>query len=155
MSAIEVQSTFPITEMMDRLMDIEENVHEKLVVYRYRPFGPPQLESGGGAIYNLFRGGPHEVWSTETWKDRLTVLVRLGIRHTDSNDEMRMVELFGALLVHQIDFALHRMHPLGPVVKRAHRTGFRMLEDTFGETPVLAVECPIEVEFHRLIPANS
>lgn len=147
---------FPLLEAMDAIVEIEEDVHDNLVVYRWRPPGPPQLEMGGGAIYNWVPGGPHEIFSVDTWKDFITLQVRVGVRHTDSNDEMRLVELFGSLLVHKLDFALHRIWPMGhPVIKKARRTGFRLVEDTFGDVTVLAVECPVEIEFHRIIPANS
>ena len=142
---------FPITDFMNALVELEESVHDDLVVYRWRP-----LNIQTPAVYNWIPGGPHTQFAVDTEKDMITVLARIAIQHSDSDQEMAMIESYAASFINRIDPALKRIRPLRTQpVKRAWRANFRLVEDRFNDIPYLAAEFPIEIEMMRTVYANS
>jgi hypothetical protein len=155
MSSIEPELIFPLTPIMDALEAVERDVHPDAIVYRWRP-NAPQLENGVCIIYNQVGETPHRHADIYHEQDDLTILARVGVRHSDVPDEMAMVETFATAFIQKMDPALKRIHPLGTAkVLKASRPSFRMLEDEFNDIPVLAIEFPLVFTIHRLVVPNS
>jgi hypothetical protein len=156
MSVLEANPiVFPFAEIMNAVVSIGRDVSERLVVYRWRPH-TPQLENGGGALYHMLGDTPHTPADIYHDQDDLLINARIGIRHSDVDDEMKVLELFTSAYVNKMDPQLKRIRPLGvPAVKKAWRPTMRMLEDEFNGVPVLAVEFPLTFTIHREILANT
>jgi hypothetical protein len=146
---------FPFTEIMNSLVTIGKDISERLVVYRWRPV-TPQLETGRGALYHMVDETPHTPYDIYHEQDDLRILARIGIRHSDVDDEMALLEVFTSAYLNKMDPQLKRIRPLGvPAVKKAWRPTMRMLEDEFNGIPVLAMEFPLIFTIHREILANQ
>lgn len=143
---------FPFTEIMDSLVRVGKEIgEERLIVYRWRP-NQIQLESGKGSLYHSIGETPHTPADIYHDQDDLLITARIGMRHSDVEDEMALLEVLVSEYITRIDPALKRIRPLGTVsVKRAWRTSMRMLEDEFNGIPVLAVEFPLTFTIHRMI----
>lgn len=146
---------FPFTEIVNGLMVIANDVDERVIVYRWRPT-KPQLEVGHAILYHMIDETPHTPADIYHEQDDLRINARIGIRHSDVDDEMAMLELFTSKYLNRIDPALKRIRPSGiPAVKKAWRPSMRMLEDEFNGVPVLAMEFPLVFTIHREILANQ
>lgn len=146
---------FPFTEIMNGLMVIANDVDERVIAYRWRPI-KPQLETGHAVLYHMIGDTPHANYDIYHEQDDLLINARIGIRHSDVDDEMAMLEQFTAVYVNRIDPALKRIRPAGiPAVKKAWRVSMRMLEDEFNGVPVLCMEFPLVFTIHREILPNQ
>jgi len=146
---------FPFKEVMNALVAIGKDVSERVVVYRWRPV-TPQLENGRAALYHMIDESPHTPYDIYHEQDDLRINARIGIRHSDVDDEMALLEFFTSEYLNKMDPALKRIRPLGvPAVKKAWRPTMRMLEDEFNGVPVLAMEFPLIFTIHREILANQ
>ena len=146
---------FPFTEIMNALVQVGKDASDKLIVYRWRPT-QPQLEVGTGTLYHMLGDSPHTPADIYHEQDDLLINARIGIRHSDVDDEMAMLELLTSEYINKIDPALKRIRPLGTMaVKKAWRLNMRMLEDDFGGIPVLCMEFPLTFTIHREILPNQ
>lgn len=146
---------FPFTEIMDGIVKIAKDVDERVIVYRWRPL-KPQLEPGTCSLYHMLGQTPHTPADIYHEQDDLLINARIGIRHSDVDDEMAMLERFTSAYLNKMDPQLKRIRPLGiGAVKKAWRPSMRMLEDEFNGVPVLAMEFPLTFTIHREILANT
>lgn len=130
--------------MMDKLVELEQDVHSDLRVYRYRP-RTPDLP----CLWNWIQSAPFELMDQQRFRDNITVLTQIGIAHTDVDEEMAKLEEYADAFRTVIDPALHTIRPLG--AKWAKRDDMRMVSVDFGELGVLAVEFPILIQLDRQI----
>lgn len=144
--------TGSLTLLMDELVGLEETVHEDLAVYRWRPRSP-DLE--GGMIWNDLGQSPFNVMDVRRWRDTINLIVSVGIRHTDVDEEMNRLEVYADAFRDVVDDALWNSQPLNNTTKRAHRTGMRMKQEQFNNIPVLALEFQFEMWLDRQIVAND
>lgn len=133
---------------MTNLFELEQNVHTDLRVYRWRP-RVPDLP----CLWNWIPDAPFEQRDTGRFRDNVTILAQIGIRHTDIDEEMAALEEYADAFRYLVDPALNSHRPLGG--QRAWRMNMRLLGMDFGAgegaIPVLVVEFPIQVQLDRMI----
>lgn len=137
-----------LRQVMDNLVELENEIHDDLVVYRWRPQDVPQLDSGG-ALWNWLGRTSNQNIDTATWRDPLNIIVRIGIRHTDLEEDMALIEDYADAFILKVDPVLNSLRPLG--VRRAVRNDMGMVEDSFNAIPVMAVEFTLTIERDRHI----
>ena len=134
--------------MMDNLVELERHVHPDLRPYRWRP-RLPDLP----CLWNWIPDAPFEQRDLGRVRDNVTVVPTIGVRHTDVDHEMALVEEYADAFRALIDPALNTKHPLG--AQWAKRQTMRMAGVTIGAgdgaIPVLVVEFPILVQLDRMI----
>jgi hypothetical protein len=142
--------TGSLATVMSRLVELEKQVHDELRVYRWPP-RVPDLP----CIWNTMPSAPFEQRDTGRFRDNLNISVRVGIRHTDVDEQMAKLEEYADAFRFVIDPALWTHNPLG--AKWAIRQDMRIIPVTFGADPevlhVIALEFPIQVQLDRMIPA--
>lgn len=131
---------------MDALVAVEETVHPDLRVYRWRP---RTIELP--AIYNWVPDAPFEQRDLTRFRDTLTVLSRVAVRHSDVDDEMVKVEEYADAFRERLDAEFHQNQPLEGAATRVIRTGMGTVLDTFNEIDVLCVEFRSQAQLDRLI----
>lgn len=141
-----------LRSIMDNIVAMEELVHDDLLVYRWRPPGPPQMERGG-AIWNWIGRAPNEKIDTATWRDTFPIIVRLGIRHSDQAYDMDKFETYCDAFTLRCDAMLDSMRPLAG--RRAKRLDMGMVEDAFNEIPVMAMEFVLAIERDKHFTSKS
>ena len=147
-----------LSELMDELVALEQTIvadgEPALRVYRWTPYSAPELP----AVWNWLLpspGGQVDV-SGVRWEDTFNIAVRLGIRHTDVNEEMARLEKYADAFVEAIDLALSgnfRGTPvLGGTAQQAKRLDVRMADWPFNQVRVLGIEARLECRVDRVLP---
>lgn len=135
--------------------DVLAVLDEELRVYDWRPRGAVELP----ALYLWMGNSPYAVQDMATGQDSVLLLPRIGIRHTDVDEEMALLTKLVDSYMYVVDVALWEAQNdrsktlLDGVALRAVRGGMRPIGDTFGEIPVLAMELPLTVDLNRRIRA--
>ena len=99
--------------LIDGLYDLEQDVHPDLSVDRWRRSDLPDLP----AIWNWVPS-PSELELTDQaqHRDTFNVSAYIGVRHSDSDEEMGAIELYADAFMAAVDPALHSRPPLGVAV---------------------------------------
>lgn len=154
-TATQMRPVATLTQIMDRLVELENTIHDDLVVYRWRPSGTPQLDSGG-SLWNWLGTTPNQVIDTGTWRDPLTVIATVGIRHTDNDEDMARIEEYADAFILTVDPEFDHVRPLGGATRRATRENMQMAEVQFEEgISVLAIQFVLTIERDRHITSKS
>ena len=138
---------------MDKLIALEKTVSDDLRVYRYQPAELPDLP----AIWNWVGGGTFSIVDQMRWRDQVEILVRLGLQHTDVDQDMEKIETYTDDFREVIDDALYniKVGPLQGAAVRGSRTAFRNIGIAFNDIPVLCMEFPITFDIDRRIVPNQ
>lgn len=120
---------------------------EPLRLYRWQPSSIPDLP----ALWNWIDPSASRALDTATWADDLALLVRLALRHTDSDDDMRKLEIYGDAVTEVMDRAFMHGHPGGgPAgIQWANRTGMRMAQYAIDDISMLGLEFPVTIHLQR------
>lgn len=146
-------ATQTVREAIQGLTTIPESARD-IRVYAMRPGGQPELP----AIWNWFPDGQHELIATHLGEERLTINVRIGIRHTDADQQGLLLAAYADAFIDVFDpFLYDHADSLGALVQEATRGGMRTRPDEFGPReqgiPVLVAEFPLYVRVRRAISA--
>jgi hypothetical protein len=141
------QSSF--AELMDALYGLEQTVHERLTVYRWRPVQFPQVP----ALWNWPSTdlSPVEKTDIANHRDRVEISAYIGVKPSDSKEEMRQFEQYVDAARAVIDPGFNKNGPLDGVATRAFRRGFRPVLDDFSGKQVLCIELPLELHLNRIL----
>lgn len=134
---------------MDAVVTLEREVHEDLPVFRWRP-----LSADLPMIYNGLGDSPFEYFSQAHARDRVMLLPRIAVRHTDSADDHRQLEVYADAFRAVVDAALNANPPFDGAADRAQRTGMRVTFDSFDRGPALVMEFQIEAWLDRVLPPH-
>ncbi len=141
------------TYLMTKLTALERNVHERLRVYRWQPVNVPDLP----AIWNWMGESPFSQKDQMKWEDAIQIFVRIGIPHTEIDQDMERIETYTDAFREVVDDALYnlRVGPLEGAALRAERTSMRNVGIEFNGVPVFCVEFPITFHVERRIEPNN
>lgn len=118
-------------------------------VYPIRPNANIELP----ALYNWFPDGTSDLSSTHHMDDILVVTARIGIRHTDSGEEVYRLLSYAEAFADRVDQELLEFDTvnLGAAAQEAARQRFRTVTDKFADVPVLCAEFQIRARLRRLV----
>jgi len=135
-----------IAKILDQLVMVEQAIDPRLRVYRWRPANVPEFP----ALYNWLADSPADWPAIDSIQETLNLAVRVAVRHTDSDEEMALVEDLADRFRETIDQQLNRRGPLGGV-QYAQRNGMRNVLDRFGDITALCIEFPVAVRVERIV----
>lgn len=121
-----------------------------IAVYRMRPLNPEFP-----ALWNWLPDGRHDLADTVNHEENITVNVRIGIVHTDTDSDLESLLAYADAFCDVVDGYLRPNggHALfTPLVQESIRAGMRNRPDEFGEIPVLCAEFPITARLRRVVP---
>ena len=147
----EPQMTDSFSLVLERLVDLEREIDDRLNVYEWRPRQPDFP-----ALWNFLNDAPLGMTSNVNFRETFTFLVQFAVRPTDGREEHRVLSEIAENLRQVVDPALHTIHPLGAkrAIRRNMRTAFYRFGSGEQQFTVLGMEAPIEIEIDRLLPAN-
>jgi hypothetical protein len=131
---------------LDVLGELETTIHPSLHVYRWwRP------DMALPALWNWLTPGDIERPDSCRVRDLLRVTVTIGVDPTAIAGEGDMLELeaYAELALEVLDPVVYGRAPFGQ--REARRRGFQTVADRLGDTPILALEIPLEVYLDRSI----
>jgi hypothetical protein len=119
-----------------------------LSIYRWRPRNPDWP-----GIYNwIFTPGTFQQTDLARWVDFLDVATRIMVYPTDEYEESDALEVYADAFRNVVDFGFRSNNgmPLGGVATEAHRTGMRIITDTW-DREYLGIEFPIRFKLARIV----
>lgn len=146
-----------LASFMNALVALEQSAAAQILsessidmrVYRWRP-NTIELP----ALWNWMGPSPYEQRDLSRFRDTLTILTRVGVRHTDVDEEMAQLELIADGFREVADPALASWRPLSGSATATIRRGMGMAVDRFNDVPVLCIEFSIEARMDRQISHN-
>jgi hypothetical protein len=145
-SGLTLQPTGSLTKLMDEVVALEENVHDDLRVYRWRPY-----TADAPCIWNWLTGSPFTVKTNITWRDDVNLVAVIALNHVEVEQDMSLVEEYVDAFRDVVDDALWQNQPLNNTAKRAQRTSMNMAAVELNGIPLLCVELPLTFQLDRLI----
>jgi hypothetical protein len=124
--------------------------NQLLRTYRWQPHvvQPP-------ALWNWIGNAPYEQRDQTRFRDNVQVLVRIGILHGDTDQEMVDLETIADHARDMIDPALNKRQnpgPLGGAATWAIRQGMRTAVWDIGGVQLLGIELPLMCQLDRQVP---